>query len=76
MRKLLRWFARKAGVSTWYHVSATYQQDSHIGMVVMSLTCDVTPWIHEDNYSHVLEFVKSQATRPATMPSIISITRL
>ncbi len=76
MKKFLRWIGRKCGVSTWYHVAAIYQQDSHISSSVMSLTVKVAPWIHEDNYCEVVDFVKTQATRPATTPSITSITRL
>lgn len=76
MKKFLRWLGRKCGVSTWYHVAAIYQQDSHIGSSVMSLTCRVTPWLHEDNYRELVNYVKSQAERPTTTPSITSITRL
>lgn len=38
MKKFLRWIGRKCGVSTWYHVAAIYQQDSHISSSVMSLS--------------------------------------
>lgn len=76
MKKFLRWLGKKLGFSTWYHVAATYQQDSHMNTSVMSLTVRVAPWIHEDNYREVLEWVQTQATRPAAMPCITSITRL
>ena len=76
MKKFLRWLGKKLGFSTCYHVAATYQQDSYMNTSVMSLTVRVAPWIHEDNYCEVVDFVKTQATRPATTPSITSITRL
>lgn len=76
MRKLLRWLGRVFGVATWYQVSATYRQDSHTGTSIVSLTCRVTPWLHNDNYNDLLRYVESQATRPASMPVITNISKL
>jgi hypothetical protein len=76
MRKLLRRLASLIGWRTSYHVAATYQQDSHVGWSVLSMTCEVTPWLHADNYAELMDYVKAKATRPASMPTITSITRL
>lgn len=76
MKKALRFIARFVGWTTSYHVAAAYQQDSHVGWSVLSLTVTARPWIHEDNYIQLLEAVKSEAERPTRMPSITSITKL
>lgn len=34
------------------------------------------PWIHVDNYAELMDFIKREATRPASAPSITSITKL
>lgn len=76
MKKALRWLGRKCRITTWYHVAATYQRDSHMGTSVISLTVYVMPWIHEDNYPDVVAYIESQADKPAMTPCITSITRL
>ncbi len=76
MRKQLRTVAYWLGVSTAYHVAASYKQDSHIGMSVISMTVRIRPWLHDDNYRELMDYIKSQAVRAAEMPSITSITKL
>jgi hypothetical protein len=76
MRKLLRRVAHWLGITTSYHVAATYQQDSHVGFSVLAITVTMRPWLHADNYNELVEFIKNQATRPASTPSITSITKL
>ena len=76
MRKLLRRFAHRLGVSTAYHVCALYKQDSHMGTSVISLTVRINPWLHEENYRDLMVYVNELAVRPAEMPSITSITKL
>ena len=72
----LRRLARALGWSTSYHVAATYNRDSHIGFSVISMTVSVRPWLHADNYSELVAYVKTQAERPVGTPSITSITKL
>ena len=76
MRKLLRRFAHWLGYTTSYHVSATYQQDSHVGFSVLAMTVTMRPWLHVDNYTELVNYIKSEATRPASTPSITSVTKL
>ena len=76
MRKQIRAAARWLGFFSVYHVCADYQRDSHIGTSTISMTVRVRPWLHEDNYRELMEYVESQAHRPAKMPSITSITKL
>lgn len=76
MRKTLRTVAHWLGFSTGYHVAAIYKQDSHMSTSVISMTVTIRPWLHADNYRDLMDYVKSQAVRPAEMPSITSITKL
>lgn len=57
-------------------MSATYQQDSHVGFSVISMTVTMRPWLHIDNYMELVNYIKSEATRPASTPSITSVTKL
>lgn len=74
MRKLLRWIGRHCGITTWYHIAATYPLPN--GSATMSLTCAMRPWLHSDNYSDLVAYVKTQADSKTTTPNIVSITRL
>ncbi len=77
MKKLIRKIASWAGVSTSYHVAGTYNIDSHMGHAIISLTVNVSPWIHVDNYKEIVAYVKTQtAGRIVGDPSITSITKL
>lgn len=76
MRKLIRRLAAKAGCLTSYHVAATYNRDSHIGYSIVSMTVDVKPWIHRDNYADVVAYVKTQATGCVGQPNITSLMKL
>lgn len=77
MKKLVRKLARRFGVTTDYHVSAIYRQDSHIGTSTLSMTVTMRPWLHVDNYRDLVEYLHTQATRSTPdMPSITSITKL
>lgn len=76
MRKLIRWLAKKAGVTTSYHVAAVYQQDSHVSTTTVSMTVTMRPWLHVDSYRDLVEFVRKESPRAATIPTITSITRL
>ena len=42
----------------------------------MSLTCGMRPWLHSDNYSELVAYVKTQADNKTATPNIVSITRL
>jgi hypothetical protein len=75
MRTLLRWIGRKLGVRTWYHVSATYPLSGG-GSATMSCTLSVRPWLHSDNFSELVDFMKTQASYKNETPAIVSITRL
>lgn len=76
MRKLIRRLAALIGYTTSYHVSATYSRDSHVGFSSLSMTVNVCPWIHRDNYTDVVAYVKKQATGCVGDPVISSITNL
>ena len=76
MKKHIRAIAEWLGMSTSYHVAATYNRDSHTGFSVISLTVDVKPWIHADNYREVVDYVGSKAERIVGSPTITSITKL
>lgn len=76
MKKFIRRAARKLGVTTWYHVSAIYQQDSHTNITTVSLLCKMRPWLHDENYAEVVKYVESQAVRPTSPPVITSIAKL
>lgn len=76
MRKFVRRFALWFGVNTDYHVSATYNQDSHVGWSIVSLQLTIRPWLHRDNYRELVDAVNKEATRPSSTPSITSITKL
>lgn len=75
-RRALRRLAHALGWSTSYHVAATYNRDSHVGFSVISMTVSVRPWLHADNYSELVDYVKTQADRIVGTPSITSITKL
>jgi len=75
-RHALRRLAYAIGWSTSYHVAATYNRDSHIGFSVISMTVSVRPWLHADNYSELMAYVKKQAEQPVGTPSITSVTKL
>ena len=74
MRILLRWIGRKCGMTTWYHIAAMYPLPN--GSATMSMTCEVRPWLHSDNYQELVAYVKAQADSTTTTPNIVSITRL
>lgn len=76
MKKFIRWAARKLGMVTWYHVSAVYRQDSHMGTTAVSLLCGMKPWLHDENHAEMTKWVESQVVRPASTPVITSITKL
>lgn len=76
MRKLLRKVAKRLGMSTWYHVAAVYQQDSHIGSATISMICRISPWVNDANYTDLVEYVKSKSTGATATPSIVSVTKL
>lgn len=76
IRSAIRRAAKALGVKTTYHVCATYTQDSHMGTTVIAMTATVTPWLHEDNYRELVDFMKASATRPVDTPCIASITKL
>jgi hypothetical protein len=76
MKQILRSVALRLGWKTSYHVAATYSRDSHIGYSVISLTVDMLPWLHTDNYKELIDHMNSQADRPVGLPTITSITRL
>lgn len=76
MKNAIRRIAKLLGWATCYHVSAIYNQDSHISTVNISMTVTVRPWIHDDNYKDVVEYVHSRSERPASIPVITSITKL
>jgi hypothetical protein len=75
MRKTLRRVAHRLGWATSYHVAATYNSDIH-GFSVISLTVDVRPWLHTDNYKELVDYVESRTERIAGRPTITSITKL
>lgn len=76
MRKTLRKLAHLLGWSTDYHVAATYNRDSHIGSITLSMTVKMLPWLHRDNYRDLAEYIHSQCEARASMPTITSITKL
>lgn len=76
VKQILRSVARRLGWKTSYHVAATYNRDSHIGFSVISLTVDMLPWLHTDNYKELVDYVETQADRIVGKPTITSITRL
>ena len=75
-RHLLRRAAYALGWATDYHVAATYNRDSYVGISVISMTVSVRPWLHSDNYRDLVEHVHSHAVRPAGPPTITSVTKL
>ena len=40
------------------------------------MTVTMRPWLHIDNYMELVNYIKSEATRPASTPSITSVTKL
>lgn len=76
MRTAIRKFARWIGWSTTYHVAGTYTMEAHTGWSTISLVLTVRPWINEETYREVVEYVKSKAINPTTTPTITSITKL
>lgn len=76
MKTMIRRFAKWVGWSTTYHVAAQYNRDSHIGWSVISLTINVSPWIHRENYKEIVDFVGSEAEKIVGSPTITSITKL
>lgn len=77
MKNLIRRLAKRAGVTTAYHVAALYQEDSHMSTSTLSMTVTLRPWLHVDNYLELVEYLHSQAVRPTKeMPVITSITKL
>lgn len=75
-RRALRRLAYALGWSTTYHVAATYNRDSHIGFSVMSMTVSVRPWLHADNYSELVAYLKANAAQCVGTPNITSLTKL
>ena len=75
MRTLLRWIGRKLGMTTWYHIAATYPLGGG-GYATLSCTCGIAPWLHHENYQDLVAYVKTQADNKAATPNIVSITRL
>ena len=76
MRKAIRRLATWMGWSTSYHVAAQYNRDSQVGFSVISLTLNVSPWIHRDNYTKIVDFVGSRDEMMTGRPTITSITKL
>lgn len=76
MTSTLRRLALRLGWNTDYHVAATYTRESHTGFSTISMTVKMRPWLHCDNYGALVDFVHSQCEGQASMPSIISITKL
>lgn len=73
-RKGLRMLAWLAGMSTSYHVAARFQ--SPHGVCTVSMTCRLSPWLHQDNYHHLVQYVADQAQGAINTPCITSVTRL
>jgi hypothetical protein len=46
------------------------------GSATMSCTLSVRPWLHSDNFSELVDFMKTQASYKNETPAIVSITRL
>lgn len=76
MKKTIRKIAHFIGWSTTYHVSATYQQDSHMSTSILSMTVNIKPWLHQDNYIELVDYIKGECTRTVTKPVITSITKI
>lgn len=76
MKRMLRSFAKRIGWSTDYHVAATYTRDSHVGFCTASMTVTISPWLHQDNYKDLVEYIHSQCEARSSVPSITSVTKL
>ena len=76
MRRAIRQIAYWLNWSTSYHVAAQYTRDSHVGFSVISLTVQMRPWLHRENYDALMNYVHSECVKPSSMPSITSVTKL
>ena len=74
MRKVFRWVCVKFGLKMWYYITATYPTAG--GYATISCTCSVAPWLHNDNFSELVEYIKTQANSNTVTPNIVNITRL
>jgi len=70
MRKLFRWIAGKCGMETDYHIYAIN------GTSYISFTCTVSPWLHEENYSDLIEYAGNLVENKKGRVAIASITKL
>lgn len=74
---VLRTLAKAIGIKTYYHVSAVYRSQKALGgWSIVSTTVRARPWINQDNWMEVVEYLHSVAESPLSQPSIISIDKI
>lgn len=76
VKEIIRKIFASMGRSETYHVSASYIPKGNSGLAITSMTVKVTPWLHEDNYCQLIEFVKTKCNDVDGSPTITSITKL
>jgi hypothetical protein len=74
---IVRLIAEKIGVKTAYHVAALYKSAKHQpGWSATSMPLTISPWLHEDNYMELVEYVKARCDDPIGRPVITSVTKI
>lgn len=73
IRKLIRALAKKLGVSSWYVI--TMSCPSQYGLVTLTDTYQVFPWLHEDTYPEVIELAKKSMGTDGEI-NVVTIHRL
>jgi hypothetical protein len=76
MKKMIRNIAKKLGVKTYYHFSATYARDSHTGFSISAGILGVRPWLHLDNYEEMVSEIRSDLENQGVKLTQIRLTNI
>lgn len=74
IRKAIRQAFKLAGLTTEYHVCATYPIMG--GIATITFRAAIKPWLHADNCQDLADYVKSLAKEPTGNPNIVCVKSL